>query len=90
MAVRIRAQEIMTSCREGLTRWPDGLSEERRNDVLTVTSIVHSIADEAAAPDANNFKPSKLKLLSKAQLEAAGLLSGALGEARNRIESDGE
>jgi len=37
-AVRIRAQEIMTSCRESLSRWPDGLSEDRRNDVLTVST----------------------------------------------------
>jgi len=50
MAVRIRAQEIMTSCREGLTRWPEGLSEERKNDILTVSSLVESIADQAAAP----------------------------------------
>ena len=49
MAVRIRAQEIMTRCRESLTRWPDGLSENRKNDVRNVSSLVHSLADEAAA-----------------------------------------
>jgi hypothetical protein len=90
MAVRIRAQEIMTSCREGLTRWPEGLSEERRNDVLTVSSLVQSIAEQAAASDVDDFKPTKLKLLSKAQLQAAGLLSDALGEARKRVDRDGE
>ena len=90
MAVRIRAQEIMTSCRESLTRWPDGLSEDRKNDVLNASSLVHSIADEAAAPDVSDFGPAKLKRLSSTQLRAAELLSGALGEARNRAERDGE
>jgi len=90
LAVRIRAQEIMTSCRESLTRWPDGLSEIRKNDVLSASSLVHSIADEAAAPDVSEFKLAKLKRLSNTQLQAAELLSGALGEARNRVEEEGE
>jgi hypothetical protein len=90
MAVRIRAQEIMTSCREGLTRWPEGLSEERRNDILNVSSLVMSIANEAGAEDANDFTPKKLKVLSQTQLRAAELLSNALGEARKRVDRDGE
>jgi hypothetical protein len=90
MAVRIRAQEIMTSCRESLTRWPDGLSENRKNDVLSASALVRSIADEAAAPDVSEFRLAKLKRLSNTQLQAAELLSGALGEARNRVEEEGE
>jgi hypothetical protein len=35
MAVRIRSQEVMTRCRESLTRWPDGLSEQRGTMSLT-------------------------------------------------------
>lgn len=89
-AVRIRAQEIMTSCRQSLTRWPDGLSPARRNDVLNVTTLVHSIADEAGSPDVNDFRAAKLKRLSSTQLQAAALLSNALGEARGRAERDGE
>ena len=90
MAVRIRAQEIMNSCRESLARWPDGLSEHRKNDVLSASSLVHSIADEAAAPDVNDFKAAKLRRLSNTQLQVAELLSAALGEARNRVEREGE
>ncbi|MBZ5504187.1 MAG: hypothetical protein LAO78_01755 [Acidobacteriia bacterium] len=86
MAVRIRAQEIMTSCRESLTRWPKGLSADRRNDILNASSLVNSIANEAAAPDVNDFRPAKLKRLSSTQLQVAELLSSALGEARNRAE----
>jgi len=86
MAVRIRAQEIMTSCRESLTRWPEGLSIDERNNVLSVTSLVNSIANEAADPDVNDFRSAKLKRLSATQLRAAELLSSALGEARNRAE----
>jgi hypothetical protein len=90
MAVRIKAQEIMTSCRQSLTRWPDGLSEDRKNDILSASSLVHSLADEAASPEVNDFKPTKLKRLSNTQLDVAELLSSALGEARNRAERDGE
>ena len=90
MAVRIRAQEIMASCRESLTRWPDGLSDARRDDVLSASRLVHSIADKAASPIANVFKQSELQRLSATQLEAAELISSALGEARNREEKDGE
>jgi hypothetical protein len=90
MAVRIRAQEIVTSCRESLTRWPEGLSKNRKNDVLSASTLVRSIAEEAAAPDVADFKPTKLKRLSSTQLQAAALLSSALGEARNRAERHGE
>lgn len=89
-ALRIRAQEIMTSCRESLTRWPNGLSEDRKNDVLSASSLVHSLADEAAAPDVSEFKSAKLRRMSNIQLQAAELLSGALGEARNRVEAEGD
>ena len=90
MAVRIRAQELMASCRECLTRWPDGLSEPRKDDVLSASRLVHSIADKAASPGAKDFKRIDLKRLSTTQLDAAGLISSALGEARNREERNGE
>jgi hypothetical protein len=89
-AVRIRSQEIMVSCRESLTRWPDGLSEERRNDVLTASSLASSIANEAASADTAAFKNPKLKRLSGTQLQVAQLLSAALGEARGVAERDGD
>jgi len=87
MAARIRAQEIMTTCRESLTRWPDGLSESGRDHILTASTLVHSIAEMAASPGANDFK---LKRLSMTQLDAAERISSALGEARNREERHGD
>lgn len=90
MAVRIRAQEIMTSCRESLTRWPDGLSQDRKNDILNASALVRSIAEVAASPDLANIKPTKLTRLTQTQLEATELLSNALGEARNREERHGD
>jgi hypothetical protein len=90
MAVRIRAQEIMTTCQECLTRWPDGLSEARRDDVLNAITLVRSIAQKAASSGADDLKPADLKRISGTQLNAAALISGALGEARNREERDGE
>jgi hypothetical protein len=89
MAVRIRAQEIMTTCRECLTRWPDGLSEARRDDVLNAITLVRPIAQKASS-GTSDLKPADLKRLSSTQLNAAALISGALGEARNREERDGE
>jgi hypothetical protein len=65
------------------------LSEQRRDDVLNASRLVNSIADMAGDPDVNDFKSAKLRRLSSIQLQAAGLLSDALGEARNRAEEDG-
>lgn len=89
-AVRIRAQEVMTSCRLSLTRWPEGLSQERRSDILTASTLIRSIAELASDPAAGAFSNAKLKRLSSTQLEAAGLLSDALGEATNHAEQDGD
>ena len=88
-AVRIRAQEVMTSCRQTLTRWPHSLSEQRRDDVLTASTLIRSIAELAADPTTNNFSNAKLRQMSTTQLEAAGLITNALGEARNHVEQDG-
>lgn len=80
----------MTTCRESLTRWPDGLSESGRDHILTASTLVHSIAEMAASPGANDFKLSELKRLSMTQLDAAERISSALGEARNREERHGD
>jgi hypothetical protein len=90
MAVRIRAEEIMMNCNRSLTRWPTELSEARKNDLLIAAQHFRSIASEAATSEVGNFKPAKLRLMSDAQLSGAELLSGALGEAHNRAERDGE
>jgi hypothetical protein len=90
MAAQIRAHEIMTSCMESLTRWPEGLSKDRKNDVRTASTLVHSLADEAASPEVNDFTTTKLKRLSGTQRQVAALLSSALGEALKRAERHGE
>lgn len=89
MAVRIRAQEVMTSCRESLSRWPDGLSQDRKNEILNVSALVRSIAEVAASEDIANISGKIFRRLTDTQLQAAELLSAALGEARNREERDG-
>src|SRR5689334_7737806 len=47
MAVRIRAGEILAICRLALTRWPDHFSEGRKNEIMSASTLVGSIAMEA-------------------------------------------
>ena len=84
IAVRIMATEILGSCRAMLTRWPDGLSEPRRNDLLNASRVVHSIADKVGG--AAEVDPDAHQLLSRAQLKAMGLINDALGEAHRKEE----
>src|SRR4029077_11184510 len=49
-AVRIRTEEIQAACKLSLTRWPDQLSEERRNELLTAAKLMHSITMAAHNP----------------------------------------
>ena len=87
-AVRLRAEEILTSCKLTLTRWPDQLSEERRNEVLTASSLMRSIT--LATADSADGVILQKKKISDAHIRASGHISSALGAARREEERDGE
>jgi hypothetical protein len=81
-AVQMRIQEISTICSQILSRWPDGLSEEKRGDILKAAELARSIATRiVSAADIG----SREKLVT-VQLKLSGHISGALGEARKKEE----
>lgn len=90
LAVRIRADEILASCKATLTRWPDGLTTPRRDDLLTASTLVHSIAEKAATSGIQGLTPADRKRLAAAQLTVTGLINAALGEARKKEERSGK
>jgi len=88
-AVRIRTEEIQASCKLTLTRWPDHLSEERRNEVLSASSQMMSIAKLASGATGPLTQQQK-RWLSDAHMRASGHISSALGEARKEEERDAD
>lgn len=86
-AVRMRTEEIMVACKVALTRWPDHLTEERRNEVLKASTLMRSIATESAN---GAISPEQKRKISDAHIRASGHISSALGEARKAEERDGD
>jgi hypothetical protein len=87
IGVQIRTDEILSICRAALTRWSDELSLERRDEMLTATTLVHSIATRSAQfSQQQPPSPTDKRRLADTHLKASGLLNGALGAARRREE----
>ncbi len=82
-AVQMRIQEILTICSQVLSRWPDGLSEEKRDDLLTAADLARSISTRVSAKE---FDGSERGKLVSVQLRLSTRISSALGEARKREE----
>jgi hypothetical protein len=84
--VQLRAMELVSNCRTAVTRWPEGLTDERKNNLLEAQQIAVSIASEASGA---RIKPPNIggrKRLSDTQINASGLISAALAEARANQE----
>jgi hypothetical protein len=84
--IQLRAMELASSCRIVVTRWPDGLSEEKKNNLLEAQQIAVSIASEASGARIRPPNMGGRKRLSDTQVSASGLISGALAEARANEE----
>jgi hypothetical protein len=84
--VQLRAMELASSCQSVVTRWPEGLSIERRNNLLEARQIAISIASEASGARMRLPNIAGRKRLSGTQASASGLISGALAEARANQE----
>ena len=78
-AVQMRIQEIHGTCIEALNRWPDGLTEEKRDDLLAASELARSISSRISAQDFNNSERGKL---TTTQLKLSGRIVSALAEAR--------
>jgi hypothetical protein len=82
-AVQMRIQEILTICTQVLSRWPDGLSEDKRDDLLTAAELARSISTKISASE---FDGSERGRLVGVQLKISTRISSALGEARKTEE----
>lgn len=90
-AVRLRADEISSTCRIALTRWPDHLSVENKDNVVSAIGLVGSIAKAASEHNNDNgITLSRKRKINDAHVRASDHISSALGEARRSEERDGE
>lgn len=88
--VLLRAEEVLSSCRSILARWgEDYLSEDPRNKLLTVSSLVRSIADVAAESSVRNLTNQHRRDVLRAQLDASELISSVVGQSRKVQEKGG-
>lgn len=72
-----------------MTRWPDHLSEERKNDVLTAVQLMRSIAALSAELSRREPSSAETKKLTTTHSRASELINDALGEAHKGEERDG-
>ena len=90
IAVRLRSEEILGSCQITLSRWPDHLTQARKNEIITASGLIHSIALIAANHGDGRMDTARKKQINDAQIRASEHISGALGEARGTQERDGD
>ena len=90
IAVQMWVDEVTASCRVMLTRWPDHLSSERRNDLMSATTLISSIAKAIASVEGGQFTLQLKKRFADTQIRASGHINSALGEAKRKQERDGE
>lgn len=89
-AVRMRAEEILASCRLTLTRWPDHLSEPRRNEVMTASSLMRSITMTTSELVNGQISDEQRRKITDAHIRASEHINSALGEALREEEREGD
>lgn len=85
-AAQMRIQEIQSSCSEILSRWPDGLPEEKRGDLLRAAELSRSIARRLPSDTQTRPTEAERGRLVDVQLKVNRHISSALGEARKTEE----
>ena len=88
--VRMRTEEILASCKVALSRWPDHLSESRKNEILSAASLMQSITLAVGSCTESEMTGPQKKKIRDAHIRASGHISSALGEARREEERDSE
>jgi len=89
VAVRLRTEEILAACKLTLSRWPDHLSEQAKNDVMNASRQMNSIANQIIQMAEVEVTLAQKRRLAGSQMRASGHISSALGEARKNEEMDG-
>jgi hypothetical protein len=80
--VRLRAQEVMASCRATVARWgDDDPLKDSRNKVLQVATLMRSIVEATDDVDPNQ------KNISQAQLNSDEKLSAVVGKLHRQQET---
>jgi hypothetical protein len=90
VAVRLRSEEILSACQITLSRWPDHLTETRKNEIITASGLIRSIAMSAANHVDGKMEIGRKKKVNDAHIRASAHISSALGEARRSQERDGD
>jgi len=84
--IHFRASELVSICGVVVARWPDALSEEKKNDLLKAQSLVFSIGSTSAMAKLKYPARASIKAMTATQLRASQLISSALAEARSKQE----
>ena len=87
--IQLRIDEVAALCRSAMTRWPDHLPEERKNDVLTAVQLLRSIAGLTAALVGREPTQTENRKLTTTHSRASELINDALGEAYKGEERNG-
>src|SRR5713226_7604182 len=88
LGVQLRVDEVLGVCHSAMTRWPDHLSEERKNDMLTAMGLIESIATRSAELSNQELSSGDKKRLATAHARASGLINAVRGEARRHEQGD--
>jgi len=90
IAVQMWIEEVTASCRVMLTRWPDHLSTERKNELMSAATLLSSIVTAIARAEGEPLNPQQKKRFAETQIRASGHVHSALGEARREQERNGD
>jgi hypothetical protein len=89
-AVQMWVGEMSASCRVALTRWPDHLSVERKNELMSAATLLSSIVKAIVTDEGGQLSIPQKKRLSETQMRASAHVHSVLGEARREQERDGD
>lgn len=83
------AREVLVNCRGMVARWND-LPGASSNTLVEAIALIRSIADVTAANMSDEQRNKHARGLTRAQLDAAELLSTALGRCKQLAERKGK
>jgi len=90
MAVHMRIEEIVGTCKSAMARWGDALADETRTGVVTAGTLLQSIAAKSSEFGGRKLSPTEKNKLVSTHLRASGPINTALGEARRLEERNGQ
>ncbi|MFY9910975.1 MAG: hypothetical protein WCF22_15800 [Candidatus Sulfotelmatobacter sp.] len=88
LAVHMRTEEIVGTCKAAMARWGDGLPNRAKDGVGTAGSLLQSVAARSSEYGGRDLTPAEKNKLISIHLRASGLVYAALGEARRAEERE--